>query len=135
MTATELSTSRNTGEKWGTHGVAFLSTDGESKVTDEELFRRGTIAVHRLLLAPGEAMPWHRDPYQRVAVVMRGDILAIEYRDENASLRVEVRPGQVEWEESSGRIHRAVNIGEQTYEQITIFLLDRPEAVAQPHEE
>ena len=66
---------------------------------------------------------------------MRGDTLAIEYRDENASLRVAVTPGQVEWEESSGRVHRAVNIGQRTYEQITIFLLDSPNAVPQPAEE
>lgn len=80
-------------------------------------------------------MPWHRDPYQRVAVVLQGDGLAIEYRGAAQSERVEVSPGQVEWEEPSARIHRAVNVGQQPYEQITIFLLDRPEAVPQPHEE
>jgi len=35
--------------------------------------------VRRLRLALGEAMPWHRDPCNRVAVVLRGDLLSIEY--------------------------------------------------------
>ena len=37
--------------------------------------------VRRLRLAPGESMAWHRDPYQRVAVILGGDLLSIEYRD------------------------------------------------------
>ena len=104
-------------------------------VTDEVLFHEGTTMVRRLRLAPGEAMPWHRDPFQRVAVILRGDLLSIEYRDGGESQRVEITPGQVECEEPSARVHRAVNIGRQTYEQVTVFLLDRPDAVAQPAEE
>jgi len=46
-----------------------------------------------------------------------------------------IAPGQVEWEEPSARVHRAVNVGRQPYEQVTVFLLDRPDAVAQPTEE
>jgi quercetin dioxygenase-like cupin family protein len=34
--------------------------------------------VRRLCLAPGETMPWHRDPFHRVAVVLGGDVLLIE---------------------------------------------------------
>ncbi len=37
-------------------------------MTDEALFHRGTTFVRRLRLAPGEAMPWHRDPFHRVTV-------------------------------------------------------------------
>jgi quercetin dioxygenase-like cupin family protein len=103
-------------------------------MTDEMLFQRGTTMVRRLRLAPGEAMPWHRDPFHRVAVVLSGDVLFIEYRD-GASLRVEITPGQVDWEEPGARIHRAVNVGKQPYEQVTIFLLDRPDAVPQPRDE
>ena len=91
--------------------------------------------VRRLRLAPGEAMPWHRDPFERVAVVLTGDLLSIEYRDGGESLRVDVTPGLVEWEEPSAPVHRAVNVGKQFYEQVTIFLLDRPDGVAQPIEE
>ena len=79
-------------------------------------------------------MPWHRDPFHRVAVVLSGDLLSIEYRDGAESQRVEITPGQVDWEEPSARVHRAVNVGKQSYEQVTIFLLDRADAVAQPIE-
>jgi hypothetical protein len=80
-------------------------------------------------------MPWHRDPFQRVTVVLRGDLLSIEYRDGGESHHVEVAPRQVEWEEPSARVHRAVNVCKQPYEQVTIFLLDHRDAVAQPGEE
>jgi len=91
--------------------------------------------VRRLVPAPCETMPWHRDPFHRVAVVLGGDVLLIEYRDGGESHRVEVSRGQVEWEEPTDRAHRAVNVGGQPYEQITVFLLDRPDAVPQPREE
>ena len=68
-------------------------------------------------------------------MVLHGDVLSIEYGDGGESQRVEIAPGQVEWEEPSARVHRAVNIGKQAYEQVTVFLLDRPDAVAQPTEE
>jgi len=103
-------------------------------MTDEVVFHHGNTMVRRLRLAPGEAMPWHRDPFHRVAVVLSGDVLSIEYRD-GESLRVEITPGQVDWEEPGSRMHRAVNVGKQPYEQITVFLLDRPDAVPQPTDE
>jgi len=104
-------------------------------MTDEILFQHGTTMVRRLRVVPGEAMQWHRDPFHRVAVVLSGDVLSIEYRDGGESQRVEITPGQVDWEEPSARVHRAVNVGKQAYEQVTIFLLDRLDAVAQPNEE
>ncbi len=103
-------------------------------MTDEVLFQRGTILVRRQRLAPGEALPWHRDPFHRVAVVLHGDALAIEYRDDGASNRFGVTPGQVDWDEPTDRIHRGVNVGEQPYEEITIFFLDHPDAVPQPND-
>jgi len=104
-------------------------------VTDEVLFHNGTTMVRRLRLAPGEAMPWHRDPFHRVAVVLGGDLLSIEYWDGGESHQVEISPGEVEWEEPTARVHRAANVGKQPYEQVTVFLLDRPDAVPQPGEE
>lgn len=62
--------------------------------------------VRRLRLAPGEAVPWHRDPFQRVAVILGGDLLSIEYRDGGENNCVEITPGQVEWEEPSARVYR-----------------------------
>jgi quercetin dioxygenase-like cupin family protein len=103
-------------------------------MTDEIVFHRGTTMVRRLRLAPGEAMPWHRDPFRRIAVVLRGDVLSIEYRDGGENQRIEITPGEVEWEEPTERVHRAVNVGEQAYEQVIIFLLDSPDAEPQPSE-
>jgi hypothetical protein len=61
------------------------------------LHRRGTTLVRRLRLAPGAAMPWHSDPFERVTVVLRGDALAIEYRDGGPSERIALAAGQVDW--------------------------------------
>jgi quercetin dioxygenase-like cupin family protein len=99
---------------------------------EERLFQRGTTLVRRLRLEPGEAMRWHRDPFHRVTVVLQGDELAIEPRDGGELHRFEVAPGQADWDEPSDRVHRAVNVGEQPYEEIAIFFLDRPDAVPQP---
>ena len=101
-------------------------------MAEEELIRRDTVLVRRLRLEPGEAMPWHRDPFHRVSVVLAGEALAIEARDGTELARFEVRPGQVDWDEPSDRIHRGVNVGAQPYEEVTVFLLDRPDAVPQP---
>ena len=101
-------------------------------MAEEPIFHEGTIFVRRLRLAPGEAMPWHRDPYYRVTVVLSGDALAIEYRDGGDSEQFEVTPAQAYWDEPTDRVHRGVNVGEQPYEEIAVFLLDRPDAVPQP---
>ena len=102
-------------------------------MNSEVLIERGTTVVRRLRLKPGETLPWHRDPHYRVTVVLDGDALAIEFRDGGETLRVEVSPGQVDWEEPTDLLHRAVNVGSRTYEEVTIFLLDRPGAPLQPH--
>lgn len=102
-------------------------------MAEEVLFERGTIHVRRLRLAPGESMPWHRDPFHRVTVVLAGDALALEYRDGDER-RFEVRPGQVDWDAPTDRVHRGINVGQQPYEEVTVFLLDRPGAVPQPVE-
>ncbi len=101
-------------------------------MTDEIIFQHENTMVRRVRLAPGEALPWHWDPFYRVAVVLSGDLLAIEFRDGGERQLVNVTAGQVDWEDPSERIHRAVNIGNRDYEQVTAFLLDRPDAVAQP---
>ena len=99
---------------------------------EERLFHRGTTLVRRLRLAPGEAMHWHRDPFHRVTVVLSGDALAIEYRDSGETERFEVGPGEAGWDEPTDRVHRGVNVGDQPYEEIAVFFLDHPDAVAQP---
>jgi hypothetical protein len=102
---------------------------------EEVLFQRGTTLVRRMSLGPGEAMPWHRDPFHRLTVILHGDAIAIEYRDGNRTERFPVAPGQVDWDEPTGRIHRGVNVGEQPYEEVTVFFLEHPGDVPQPREE
>jgi hypothetical protein len=99
---------------------------------DEVLHRRGTTLVRRLRLEPGEATPWHRDPFHRVTVILRGDALSIELRDTGERQLLAVSAGRVDWDEPFEGLHRAINVGSQTYEEITLFLLDCPDAVAQP---
>ena len=96
------------------------------------LHHRENILVKRLRLAPGEATPWHVDPFQRVSVVLSGDLLQIEFRDGSEAQSWNVTVGEVDWVEPSDRVHRAVNIGKVPFEEVVTFFLDRPDAVAQP---
>jgi hypothetical protein len=102
-------------------------------MTNEILFRRATTLVRRQRLAPGEALPWHRDPFHRVGVVLSGDRIEIEFRDGSETVRVPVKPGQVGWDEPPKRPHRAVNRGQEPHEEVTIFY--RPDAVPQPQDD
>ena len=99
------------------------------------LLQRNTILVSRLRLAPGEATPWHRDVCHRVTVIVSGDVIAIEYHDGGVSQRFGVSPGLAEWDVPLARVHRAVNVGEQAYEQVSVFFLERPDTVPQPRVE
>jgi hypothetical protein len=98
---------------------------------EQTLHHRGTIIVRRLRLGPGEATRWHRDPFDRVSIVLSGDVLAIEFRD-GPTEQVKLLPGQVDWDQPGDRIHRAVNIGSTPYEEITVFFLAHPDDVPQP---
>ena len=99
---------------------------------NETLSRRGTTLVRRLILEPGEATAWHSDPFRRVTVVVRGDALAIEYRDSGEPQRFSVSPGQTDWDAPTQRVHRAMNVGTVTYEEVAVFFLDHPDDVPQP---
>ena len=99
---------------------------------EEVIHHRGTTLVRRLILQPGEAIPWHVDPHHRVTVVLRGDLLWIEYKDGGKPLTIRVKAGQTDWDEPSDRPHRGVNAGNVLYEEIAIFLLDHPDATPQP---
>jgi len=70
----------------------------EDTVIEQTLHQRGTTLVRRSFLAPGEATRWHRDPFHRLSIVYTGDILAMEFRDDNPSQHVRVALGQVDWE-------------------------------------
>jgi hypothetical protein len=101
---------------------------------EEVLIRRGTTLVRRLRLDPGEAMPWHRDPFHRVTVVLRGSALAIEARDGGDRHEFPVTPGEADWDEPTDRVHRGVNVGPDVYEEIAIFFLDGPDDEPQPRD-
>jgi len=102
---------------------------------EEVLHRRGNYLVRRLHLAPGEATAWHRDPFERVSVVVSGDHLEIEFRDGSQTQPWIMTAGEVNWLEPSEQIHRAVNVGGKVFEEVTTFFLDRPDAVPQPEAE
>ena len=101
-------------------------------MVEKTLLQRGTTLVRRLVLEPGEATAWHVDPYQRVSIIIRGEALAIEHRNGEETRRVEVAAGHADWEHPTDEIHRAVNVGRETYEEVTIFFLDRNNAIPQP---
>ena len=103
-------------------------------MTDELIFHHGTTLVRRLRLTSGEATPWHRDPYHRVTVVLSGDLLNIEFRDGGETLPWKITVGEVDWSEPSDRVHRAVNVGQEVFEEVVTFFLDRSDAVPQPEE-
>jgi quercetin dioxygenase-like cupin family protein len=105
-----------------------MSSAGQQEV----LHRRGNYLVRRQRLRPGEATPWHRDPFHRVTVVLKGDQLSIEFRDTGETLPWQVTVGEVDWSEPSDRVHRAVNIGKEVFEEVVTFFMDRPDADPQP---
>jgi quercetin dioxygenase-like cupin family protein len=100
----------------------------------EVLHHRGNYLVLRLRLPPGQATPWHRDPFHRVTVVLSGDLLDIEFKDGAETHREKIAAGHVDWQEPGARVHRAVNVGRETYEEVTTFFLDRPDADPQPED-
>ena len=104
------------------------------KANVEVLHHRGNYLVRRQRLNPGQATPWHRDPYHRVTVVLSGDLLNIEFRDGGATQPWKITVGEVDWSEPTDRVHRAVNVGQQVFEEVVTFFLDRSDAVPQPEE-
>ena len=100
--------------------------------TQEVLHHRGNCLVRRQRLAPGEATPWHRDPFHRLTVVLSGDLLNIEFRDGAETLPWTITVGEVDWSEPTDRVHRAINVGRQVFEEVVTFFLDHADADPQP---
>src|SRR5439155_10537485 len=59
------------------------------------LHHRGNYLVRRQRLAPEEATPWHRDPFHRLTVVLSGDLLKIEFRDDGETQAWKIIVGEV----------------------------------------
>jgi hypothetical protein len=70
-----------------------------------------------------------------MTVVLSGDLLKIEFRDGGPTLGSTLTVGQVDWSEPSARVHRAVNVGKEVFEEVVTFFLDRPDAVPQLEED
>jgi quercetin dioxygenase-like cupin family protein len=107
-----------------------MEPTGEQQV----LHHRGNYLVRRQRLAPGQATPWHRDPYHRVTVVLSGDLLKIEFRDGGEAQTWPITVGEVDWSEPTDRVHRGVNVGKEVFEEVVTFFLDQPDAVPQPED-
>jgi hypothetical protein len=98
----------------------------------EILSKRNNTLIRRLILEPGETMPWHIDICSRYSVVIRGEALGIEYRDSGELESFPVHAGLAEWDEPEARVHRGVNVGSVPYEEVVIFFLDDPNMEPQP---
>ncbi len=103
-------------------------------MTFEVVVVRDDAVVRRMTLRGGEAMAWHVDPCRRYSVVLGGDQLTIEYRDGLASEVVAVHRGMAGWDDPEPRVHRAINSGIETYEELVTFLLPSPAADPQPQQ-
>jgi len=93
---------------------------------------RDELVIRRMVLEPGEAMFWHRDNCRRFSVVIRGDRLAIEYQDNGETEEFQVAAGLADWEEPQHRVHRAINVGSQSFEEVVTFYRDVPDQEPQP---
>jgi len=98
----------------------------------EVITARDDLVIRRAILEPGEATPWHVDPCHRFSVVVRGDGLTLQFRDDGATLAVDVWPGQAGWDEPEPRVHRAVNTGSLSFEEVVTFYVTSPGADPQP---
>jgi len=87
----------------------------------EVLHHHGNYLARRQRLAPGEATPWHHDPFHRVIVVLSGDLVNVEFRDGGETVPWNVAVGEVIWAEPSDRAHRAVNAGKESFEEVVTF--------------
>jgi hypothetical protein len=98
----------------------------------EVITRRDDLLIRRLVLEPGEAMPWHTDTCHRFSVVVRGDELSIQMRDTGERITFDVHAGLAEWDQPQAGVHRGINTGTVSYEEVVIFFLSRPGMDPQP---
>ena len=98
----------------------------------ETISQRTDLIIRRHILEPGEALPWHSDLCHRFSVVIRGEAIAIEYRDSKEIETIPVQAGLADWDAPQPKIHRAINIGKVPFEEIIIFFIDKPGMEPQP---
>src|SRR5262245_37643300 len=98
----------------------------------EVITQRDDLLIRRQILEPGEALPWHVDLCHRFSVVVRGEQLQIEFRESGEIVNIEVHPGLADWDAPEPRVHRGINAGKSTYEEVVTFYLDSPGLDPQP---
>lgn len=101
-------------------------------MNSETITQRTDLIIRRHILEPGEALPWHTDLCLRFTVVVRGEALSIEYRDTGEVDSFPVHPGLADWDEPQPRVHRGINTGSVTYEEVIVFFIDQPGMEPQP---
>jgi len=98
----------------------------------EVITENNEMVIRRMVLDPDEAMDWHKDLCRSFTVVVSGSRLAIEYRDSEESITINVHPGLADWDGPEPRVHRAINKGLEPYEEIVTFYRDTPDINPQP---
>jgi len=98
----------------------------------ETISQRTDVIIRRHILEPGETLPWHSDLCHRFSVVVRGEAIAIEYKDSKEIKTITVYPGLGDWDAPQPKVHRAINIGKVPYEEVIIFFIDKPDIEPQP---
>jgi quercetin dioxygenase-like cupin family protein len=109
-------------------GVAFLSIPAYSSVSEilavgtiahSELFDGpATVTVRKLTIDPGEILTWHYHPGRAYSVVLSGTLTA-----EDGCGGEEVLTAGQSFEEVSGRVHRAKNLGTVPVVVINTFIV------------
>ena len=98
----------------------------------ETISERTNLVIRRHVLQPGETLPWHSDLCHRFSVIVRGEAIAIEYRESKEIATIPVHPGLAEWDAPQSKVHRAINVGKLPYEEVIIFFVDKPGMEPQP---
>lgn len=98
----------------------------------ETISQRADLLIRRHILEPGEALPWHTDLCHRFSVVIRGEMIQIEYRDSSEVETFAVHPGLADWDAPQAKVHRGINIGKVPYEEVILFFLSDPDMEPQP---
>ncbi len=100
----------------------------------EVITQRDDLLIRRQILEPGEALPWHVDLCHRFTVVVSGERLHIEFRESGEILPIAVHPGMADWDAPEPRVHRGVNAGAASYEEVVMFFLPSPGIDPQPEQ-
>jgi len=98
----------------------------------ETITDRDDLVIWKMTLSPGEAGYWHTDSCSRFTVIVSGDKLGIEFRDQVERVEIDVVSGTSGWDEPEERVHRAVNIGSVDYVEIVTFYRENASIVPQP---